>query len=86
MFNGITANTYATLEDMNSGETRKILTQPFTNYNVLVLDQNLKNNSYATVINTNYYCPKDGYLANVTGAESRISNRKSSFRYSAGSM
>jgi len=79
LFNGITANSYATLEDMNSGKTRKILTQPFTNYNVLVLDQNLKNNSYATVINTNYYCPKDGYLANVTGAESRISNRKSNF-------
>lgn len=79
-FNGMTTNTWATLQDTISGETRRVMTQPFTNYNVLVLDQNLKNNSYVTLINTNYWTPDYGYSANVTGAEARIKNRKATFQ------
>jgi len=56
-----------------------MMTQPFTNYNVLVFDQNLPHNSYITLINTNYYIPDDKYNANVTGAETRICNKKSTF-------
>ncbi|HNX43549.1 MAG TPA: DUF5916 domain-containing protein [Bacteroidales bacterium] len=79
LFNAMTANTWATLENTETGSTRKVLTQPFTNYNVLVLDQNLRNKSYVSLINTNYYSPKDSYAANVTGVESRLSNKKSTF-------
>jgi hypothetical protein len=75
----MTTNAWAKIENEETGESRKVLTQPFTNYNVLVLDQNLKNNSYVTLINTNYLSPKDDYLANVTGAETRICNKKSTF-------
>lgn len=78
-FNGMTTNTYADVLDTLSGEKRRVMTQPFTNYNVLVFDQNLKNNSYVTLINTNYYIPDDGYNANVTGAETRIRNKKGNF-------
>jgi len=78
-FNAMTTNTWAKIENTETGETRKILTQPFTNYNVMVLDQNLKNNSYVTLINTNYLSPKDDYLADVTGIETRICNKKSTF-------
>lgn len=80
-FNAMTTNTWAKIGNSETGESRKILTQPFTNYNVMVLDQNLKNNSYVTLINTNYLSPKDDYLANVTGAETRISNKKSTFAF-----
>ena len=45
----------------------------------LVVDQNLKNHSYVTLINTNYYIPDKSYSANVTGFESSISNRKNTF-------
>jgi hypothetical protein len=80
VFNGMTTNTWATLQDTITGESRQVMTQPFTNYNVLVFDQNLKNNSYVTLINTNYYTPADEYSANVTGAETRIKNKKATFQ------
>jgi hypothetical protein len=79
-FNGLTTNTWAGLEDTITGESRRVMTQPFTNYNVLVFDQNLKNNSYVTLINTNYWTPADGYSANVTGAETTLKNRKNTFQ------
>jgi hypothetical protein len=79
LFNGMTLNTWASLQDTITGQTRRVMTQPYTNYNVLVFDQNLKNNSYVTLINTNYWTPADGYSANVTGAETSIRNRKSTF-------
>ncbi len=80
LFNGMTTNTWATLQDTITGETRRIMTQPFTNYNVLVFDQNLKNNSYVTLINTNYWTPDDGYSANVTGAETSVRNKKNTLQ------
>ena len=75
-FNGMTTNTWATLEDTVKWTSRRISTQPFTNYNVLVFDQNLKNHSYVTLVNTNYWIPDKTYSANVTGVETSISNKK----------
>jgi hypothetical protein len=80
-FNGMTTNTWAEIEDTVSGTTRRIMTQPFTNYNVLVFDQNLKNNSYVTLINTNYYTPDERYWANVTGAETQLKNGKNTLSF-----
>jgi hypothetical protein len=80
-FNGMTTNTWADIEDTLTGTTRRVMTQPFTNYNVLVFDQNLKNNSYITLINTNYYTPDDRYMANVTGTEAQIKNRKNTLSF-----
>ena len=76
VFNGMTTNTWAKIEDTVTGNSRKMMTQPFTNYNVLVFDQNLPHNSYVTLINTNYYIPDNKYVANVTGSEARICNKK----------
>ena len=81
VFNGMTTNTRAEVEDTLTGEKRKIMTQPFTNYNVLVFDQNLKNNSYITLINTNYYTPEDRYVSDVTGVETRLGNKKNTFAF-----
>ena len=81
LFNAMTTNTWATISDTLTGTSRKIMTQPFTNYNVLVFDQNLKNNSYITLINTNYYTPDSRYTANVTGLETRLKNKKSTFSF-----
>lgn len=80
-FSGITTNTWATLQDTVTGKKRSLMTQPFSNYNVVVVDQNLKNNSYLTLINTNYWSPGDRYSANVTGAEANLKNRKSTFQF-----
>jgi hypothetical protein len=74
VMNSMVANTYATLLDTLTGEKREIRTQPFTNYNVIVFDQTLDNNSYASLINTNYV--NDSVRANVTGFESEFKNKR----------
>ncbi|MCB0824014.1 MAG: carbohydrate binding family 9 domain-containing protein [Bacteroidales bacterium] len=81
VFNGITTNTWAEVKDTLNGDTRRIATQPFTNYNVLVFDQNLKNRSYITLINTNYWTPKWDYMANVTGTETKLLNHDNTFGF-----
>jgi hypothetical protein len=80
-FNAMTSNTYAVLENTEDKTTRNVLTQPFANYNVSVIDQNLKNNSYFTFINTNYWQPSTNYVANVSGVESKLQNEKSTFSF-----
>ncbi|MEI6454849.1 MAG: DUF5916 domain-containing protein, partial [bacterium] len=75
-FNAMSANTWATVRDTITGATREILTQGFTNYNMIVFDQNLKNNSYLDFLNTNYYMPTEGYTANVTGTDFKFANKK----------
>ncbi len=52
-FNAVTDKTVVTVEDSETGELRDIEADPLTNFNVLVLDQNLKNNSSITLTNTN---------------------------------
>ena len=71
VFNGMTAPAYATAIS-ETGE-RGILTQAFTNYNVAVVDQALKNNSYVSLINTNRL-ETNGYIDNVTAGRFRLSD------------
>ena len=52
VFNAITAETYAVIQDTN-GVQRKFLTEPLVNYDVFALDQSLKNNSSISFINAN---------------------------------
>lgn len=65
VFNAITGNSYAILQDTISGETRQFRTDPFTNYNVFVIDQNFKNNSTVALTNTNVWRSGKSYDANV---------------------
>ncbi|OUJ75654.1 hypothetical protein BXP70_05600 [Hymenobacter crusticola] len=78
LFNALSNNVYATLRD-SAGAERKVLTQPFANYNIFVLDQSLKNNSYVSLINTNVTRTGGTYDANVTGGLVRIANKKNSY-------
>lgn len=66
VFNAVSAEGFATAQD-SDGVTRKILTSPLTNYNIVVLDQALKNNSSVSLINTNVTRDGHWYDANVTG-------------------
>ncbi|MGV3539191.1 MAG: DUF5916 domain-containing protein [Rufibacter sp.] len=79
LFNAITRNTFATLRSQRNGEEFKILTDPVTNYNVLVLDQSLPNSSYVTLTNTNVTRGRGFYNANVTGLMTRLRNKKNSY-------
>jgi hypothetical protein len=51
--NAITQKTYATIKDTITQQTRQVLLQPLTNYNVIVFDQRFHKNSSITLINTN---------------------------------
>lgn len=80
-FNATSAKTYARIKDPEQGEMT-VLTNPLTNYNVLVLDQNLPNNSYASLINTTVFRQGSFYDANVTGTEFLLKNKENSYAIS----
>lgn len=77
-FNALTKETYATIQDSN-GVTRKVLTDPLTNYNVFVVDQNLKNNSYVNFTNTNVWRNGGTYDANVTAISSQLNTKQNKY-------
>jgi hypothetical protein len=79
VFNGITAEQSGTAVNSLTGKEREIITSPLSNYNVLVFDQNLKNNSYITLTNTNVMREGIFYDANVTGVNSKINFLKNKY-------
>jgi hypothetical protein len=81
VFNAVSANMYATVEN-EEGEQRQILTQPLTNYSIVVLDQSLKNNSYVSLINTNVARSGAAYDANLTGGLFRFADKKNMYSLS----
>jgi len=69
MLNAMSMTSYARLQDTLSGNTRNVMAQPFTNYNVTVIDKSLKNNSYISIINSNVSMFGNPFRANVTATE-----------------
>ncbi|WP_426062231.1 DUF5916 domain-containing protein, partial [Hymenobacter sp. B1770] len=78
VFNALSGDIHATVRD-SLGQQRTLLTQPFSNYNVFVLDQSLKNNSYVSLVNTNVTRKGRTYDANVTGGLFRFANKKNAY-------
>ncbi len=66
--NAIAKPQYRIEKNSSTGIETKIETEPLTNYNVLVLNQTLKNNSSVSLVNTNVWRSGKGYDANVTSA------------------
>ena len=81
VFNGITAPQYATAVNKITKEEREILASPLTNYNVLVFDQNLKNNSSITYTNTNVWRAGSFYDANVSGLNFNVNTNNNKFNF-----
>ncbi len=76
LFNAVTANEYAVIVDTISGVLREHKTGPLSNYNVFVIDQNLKrNNSTITFTNTNVMRDGETYDANVTGLQTNLNTK-----------
>ena len=67
VLNAVTETTYATIQNNKTGETRKAIVEPLTNYNVLVLDQRFHQNSSVSLVNTNVSRNGSYRDANVTG-------------------
>ncbi len=68
--NAIVAPDYA--DNPLDSNLERILLSPLTNYNALVLDQQLKNNSFVAITNTNVWRKGDFRKANVTALDSDI--------------
>lgn len=79
VLNAISLQSNATLRDTLSGKTRNVSVQPFTNYNVLVVDKSLKNNSYISLINTNVTLIGNPFHANVTATEFQLRDNTKTF-------
>ena len=83
-FNAVAASTFATIKNETTCETRTIKTSPLANYNVSILDQNLKNNSSISLTNTNVWRQGDGfYDANVTAATVNLKDKNQKWGVSA---
>lgn len=80
--NAMNSNTYAKIKDSLSGDTRKMLTQGFSNYNMLVLDQSLGNQSYVSLANTHMTSPKSDYRSIVTATEFKLTNKAGNYALS----
>ena len=79
VFNAIEGRSYATLKDNETGETEKLLINSVSNFNMIVLDKNLKNNSYISFINTNVIRQGEFRDANVSGIDFDIRNKKQNY-------
>ncbi|MFT4678721.1 MAG: hypothetical protein ACJAV7_002754 [Flavobacteriales bacterium] len=84
VFNAVTGNEYATLKDTISGTERDVRVSPLTNYSIITLDQNLKNNSYVALVNTNVLRNGSTYDANVTATEFSLRNKANSLQIEGG--
>jgi len=79
LLNAVTVNTYATIED-EQGNKQKILTDPMTNYNLLVFDQALKHNSNFYITNTNVFRDNTYRDANVTATGLTLNDKSNTYR------
>jgi len=77
--NAFTGTAYAETIDTITDRTKTIITEPFSNYNVLALNQPLKNNSYISFTNTNFSSFGRNYYSNVTAQEAYIKNKNNSW-------
>ncbi|MFM6954197.1 MAG: DUF5916 domain-containing protein [Sphingobacteriaceae bacterium] len=77
-FNAVTKKMEAIVEN-NLGQRRFIETQPLSNYNILVLDQTLKNNSSVSFINTNVTREGSADDANVSAFMVTLNDKKNNY-------
>lgn len=81
ILNAFVDNTYATIRDTITGESRKVLTEPRSNYNIIVMDKQLDHGSSVYVINTNVIRTNGYRSSDVTGAGFVLNNKKNTWTF-----
>ena len=79
VFNGVTAEQKAIAFNSYDSTNREIVVSPLSNYNVIVLDQNLKNNGFITFTNTNVSRAGEFYDANVSGISTKFNSKNNDY-------
>ncbi len=85
VFNAISKETSATILNNETGNRREAITSPFSNYNVVVLDQTLANNSSVSLSNASVW--RQGNLfhkSNVTRTTFDLKNKAQSYGVNGG--
>ena len=79
VFNGLTDKQTGTALNILTGISREVIISPLSNFNVLVLDQNLPNNSSVTFTNTNVMRAGSSYDANVSALQTRLNSKDNTY-------
>lgn len=79
ILNAMSLPSYATIKDTITGNKREVQVQPFTNYNISVIDKTLKNNGYLSIINSNMYMVNNPFMANVIATEFQIRDKSKTY-------
>ncbi len=79
ILNAIAAPTFAVVRNKLTGVERKVQTDVLTNYNVLVVDQLLKNYSSISLTNTNVWRDGSERDANVTAASFSLRDKTNTY-------
>lgn len=78
LFNAVTENMHARIK-RTDGSTREVLTEPMSNYNVLVFDQQFNSYSNVYIINTNVMRDGSHDDSDVTGTGFTLADKKNTF-------
>jgi hypothetical protein len=78
-FNAIGQRELAILRNKTSGNDSTIVTEPLANYNIIVIDQALKNRSYVTFTNTNVIREANNRDANVSAFDFSFFDKQNRF-------
>jgi hypothetical protein len=81
VFNAVGAAMYAEVENSNNKVREQILTEPLTNYSLIVLDQALKGRSSITLTNTNVTRNGEARDANVTGLDVALFDKSNLYSF-----
>jgi hypothetical protein len=79
VLNSVGAPMYARLRNNSTGKDTSILTEPLTNYNIVVLDQALKNRSSISFTNTNVLRKGNSRNANVSSLDLSFFDKKNNY-------
>ncbi len=82
IFNAVTVPMYAKLNNLSTGIDSSILTEPLTNYNIIVLDQALKHRSSIGFTNTNVLRKSNTRNANVSSLDISLYDKKNLYNLS----
>jgi Domain of unknown function (DUF5916)/Carbohydrate family 9 binding domain-like len=82
ILNAVGAPMYAKLRNKTTGADSSILTEPLTNYNIVVLDQALKNRSSISFTNTNVLRKDNSRNANVSSLDISLFDKKNNYKFS----
>ncbi len=82
IFNSVAASMYAKIENLNTRTDSSILTEPLTNYNIIVFDQALKNRSSIGFTNTNVLRKGNSRNANVSSIDLSLFDKKNNHNLS----